>query len=736
MRATKTKFLMRKHLPILFFLIISFTAKAQSYLGYFHDNYAGVQSVLFNPASIADSRFKTDINLFSISGAVENDLYGVKLFDVYKDGYDFESQSKVSPKNANNGLANFDIMGPSFMFNIAPKHSLAVFTRARSVSNIKKINGYLIDQVKDGLDQSENFNYNLGNPNGASHSWGELGISYAAVLFQKDQHFLKGGLTAKYLQGGVNAYVHGNNVNVSYVENTVDPKQGALISNGEVTVGGSQDWEKNDDYEFDANSRGFGFDFGLVYEWRPDYDQYDLKRAKPADNNFRDLNKYKLRFGLSVTDIGSINYKNSKVDTYNVNGVVTQQMIDDAEDLYDFLNEHYTKISTSKGVKTNLPTAIRADADWNMYNKFYLNLNGDINLVSDSKLNGYGIADRVTLTPRYESRWFSFYLPMTYMEYSGMQAGAGLRAGVFFIGSGSILSNLVSSNSKGADFHLGMKIPVYEKQFKDTDGDGVIDKEDACRKVAGPAENGGCPWPDTDKDGVFDKDDACIDVAGPKENKGCPWKDSDGDTLLDNVDACPTVAGPVENKGCPWPDTDGDGVLDKDDACPKEAGPAENKGCPDLDADKDGVLDKDDACPTVAGPADNKGCPKVTKETLAQLKVEARSIFFTTGKATLSDAKKGETSGRLDAIKEILKNYPNAKFAVNGHTDNVGNAKANQKLSEARAKVVMDLLIEKGVNPANLTSNGYGSSKPVKSNKTAAGRAENRRTEIVYLGNL
>ncbi|MGE8342516.1 MAG: DUF5723 family protein [Flavobacterium sp.] len=727
---------MRKHLSILLFLIISFTAKSQSYLGYFHDNYAGVQSVLFNPASIADSRFKTDINLFSISGAVENDLYGVKLFDVYKDGYDFESQSKVSAKNANNGLANFDIMGPSFMFNIAPKHSLAVFTRARSVSNIRKINGYLIDQVKDGLDQSDSFNYNLGSPNAASHSWGELGISYAAVLFQKDQHFLKGGLTAKYLQGGVNAYVHGKNVNVAYIENSTDPKEGSLISNGEVTVGGSQDWEANDDYKFDSKSRGFGFDFGLVYEWRPDYDQYDLKKAKPADNNFRDLNKYKLRFGLSVTDIGSINYKNSKVDTYNVNGVVTQQMIDDAEDLYDFLNEHYTKTSTSKGVKTNLPTAIRADADWNMYNKFYLNLNGDINLVSGSKLNGYGIADRVTLTPRYESRWFSFYLPMTYMEYSGMQAGAGLRAGVFFIGSGSILSNLASSNSKGADFHLGMKIPVYEKQFKDTDGDGVIDKEDACRKVAGPAENGGCPWPDTDKDGVFDKDDACIDVAGPKENKGCPWKDSDGDTLLDNVDACPTIAGPVENKGCPWPDTDGDGVLDKDDACPNEAGAVENKGCPELDADKDGVLDKDDACPTVAGPADNKGCPKVTKETLAQLKVEARSIFFTTGKATLNDAKKGETSGRLDAIKEILRNYPNAKFAINGHTDNVGNAKANQKLSEARAKVVMDLLIEKGVNPENLTSKGYGSTKPVKSNKTAAGRAENRRTEIVYLGNL
>lgn len=727
---------MKKTFLILLFLISSLTIKAQSYTGYFHDNYAGVQSVLFNPASIADSRFKTDINLFSVSGAVGNDLYGVKLFDVFKNGYDFDSESKMTPSNANNGRVNFDIMGPSFMFNIAPKHTLAVFTRARSITNLRDINGNLIDQVKDGLDESSDFNLNAGNAKGASNTWGELGISYAAVLYQHNQHFLKGGLTAKYLQGGVNGYIQGKDVHLTYVENTVNPENSVLATSGELTIGASQDFEANEDYKFDAKSRGFGFDLGLVYEWRPNYADYDLNNAKPADNNFRDLNKYKVRFGLSVTDIGSIDYKNAKQDTYNVNGVVTQQMIDDADNLYDFLNQHYTKTSTSKGAKTNLPTALHADVDWNMYKKFYLNLNGDINMVSANKLNAYGIADRVSLTPRYESRWFSFYVPMTWMEYSGMQVGSGIRLGAFFVGSGSVLSNVVSKDSKGADFHVGMKIPVYEKKFKDTDGDGVIDKEDACKKVAGPLENHGCPWPDTDGDKVFDKDDKCPEIAGPVENQGCPWKDSDGDTLLDNADACPTVAGPVENKGCPWKDTDKDSVLDKDDACPEVAGLVENRGCPNLDADKDGVLDKDDACPAIAGPAENKGCPLVSKAVLAQLKVEAKSIFFTSGKAVLSNANNDETSARLDAIKEILKNYPNAKFAINGHTDNVGNAKANQKLSEVRAKVVMDALIEKGVNPANLTSQGFGASKPVKSNKTAAGRAENRRTEIVYLGNF
>ena len=727
---------MKKKLLILLILINSIAAKSQSYIGYFHDNYAGVQSVLFNPASIADSRFKTDINLFSVSGSVGNDLYGVKIFDVYKDGYDFDSQAKFKPSFNNNGILNFDIMGPSFMFNIAPKHTLAIFTRARSVTNLRSINGNLIDQVKEGLDESESFNLNAGSPDVASNTWGELGISYAAVLYQNNQHFLKGGLTAKYLQGGTNGYLQGRNVEVDFQEDLVNPENGALTTSGQLTIGASQDWEENEEYKFDSGARGFGFDLGLVYEWRPDYAKYDLNNAKRADNNFRYLNKYKLRFGLSVTDIGSINYKKSRLDTYDINGTVTQQMIEDADNLYDFLRDNYTPISTSKGGKTNLPTALHADVDWNIHNKFYLNLNGDINMVNKTKLNGTSIADRVSLTPRYESRWFSFYVPMTWMEYSGMQVGSGLRVGAFFIGSGSVVTNLVSKESKAVDFHLGIKIPVYQKKFKDRDEDGVIDKEDSCKKVAGPAENNGCPWPDADNDGVFDKDDVCPSIAGPVENKGCPWKDSDGDTLLDNVDACPSIAGPVENKGCPWPDTDGDTVLDKDDDCPDVAGLVENKGCPDLDADKDGVLDKDDECPLVAGSADNKGCPKVTKETLKQLQVEAKSIFFVTGKATLSDANKGETSGRLDAIKEILRNYPNAKFAINGHTDNVGNAKANQKLSEARAKVVMDALIEKGVNPANLSSQGFGATKPVKSNKTAAGRAENRRTEIVYLGNL
>ncbi len=262
---------------------------------------------------------------------------------------------------------------------------------------------------------------------------------------------------------------------------------------------------------------------------------------------------------------------------------------------------------------------------------------------------------------------------------------------------------------------------------KDTDGDGIYDKDDACPEVAGLKQFNGCP--DTDGDGIIDGSDACPDVFGLAALNGCP--DTDGDGIADKDDACPNVKGLASFKGCP--DTDGDGVTDASDKCPTVAGPASNGGCPVLDADKDGVPDLQDDCPTVAGPASNKGCPEVTPEVVENLKIQARSVYFNSGKSTFKtgDAK---TIASLDAIKEILKNYPNAKWSIEGHTDSTGSDKLNQKLSEDRANAIKTVLIENGIKAENLSSVGYGETKPVASNKTKEGRAENRRTEVKHVG--
>jgi outer membrane protein OmpA-like peptidoglycan-associated protein len=77
-----------------------------------------------------------------------------------------------------------------------------------------------------------------------------------------------------------------------------------------------------------------------------------------------------------------------------------------------------------------------------------------------------------------------------------------------------------------------------------------------------------------------------------------------------------------------------------------------------------------------------------------------------------------------------LKEYPTAKFTVEGHTDSVGREDSNQKLSDARANAVKEYLVKGGIDEFRLSSLGYGESKPIDTNKTRAGRANNRRVEI------
>jgi outer membrane protein OmpA-like peptidoglycan-associated protein len=261
---------------------------------------------------------------------------------------------------------------------------------------------------------------------------------------------------------------------------------------------------------------------------------------------------------------------------------------------------------------------------------------------------------------------------------------------------------------------------VFKFGGKDTDGDGIYDKDDACPDVAGLKQFNGCP--DTDGDGIQDSEDECPTEAGLPELKGCP--DTDGDGIADKDDACPTEAGLAELKGCP--DTDGDGVADKDDKCPTVAGAKDNAGCPYLDTDNDGVFDKDDACPNVAGPASNKGCPEVSEEVLKTLNDYGKVILFDSGKATF---KKG-TYTVLESITSILNEYPNSRFQVEGHTDSDGSNELNQTLSENRAAAVKNYLIEEGVATDRLRSTGFGETKPMSSNKNAKGKAENRRVEI------
>jgi OOP family OmpA-OmpF porin len=105
----------------------------------------------------------------------------------------------------------------------------------------------------------------------------------------------------------------------------------------------------------------------------------------------------------------------------------------------------------------------------------------------------------------------------------------------------------------------------------------------------------------------------------------------------------------------------------------------------------------------------------------------ALNILFDTGKSTIQQ----ESLPIIEQINELLKGDATLKVSIEGHTDNVGDAASNKKLSNDRAKVVMDALIAKGIDNARLSFIGWGQEKPVADNRTDEGKAKNRRVEIV-----
>jgi outer membrane protein OmpA-like peptidoglycan-associated protein len=197
------------------------------------------------------------------------------------------------------------------------------------------------------------------------------------------------------------------------------------------------------------------------------------------------------------------------------------------------------------------------------------------------------------------------------------------------------------------------------------------------------------------------------------------------------------VAGVRFRKNAPerqgFRDSDGDGILDKDDKAPYEPedfdGYRDDDGAPDPDNDEDGIPDEDDECPELKGDAEHHGCPAKT-----YVKIENGRIFifgkvqFRSGSIDIDR----NSEPLVDQIAQALDANPQVKrIHIEGHTDNVGGAAINQRLSEQRAAAVRSALIKRGVDGDRLDARGYGETRPVAPNSSPGGRQRNRRVEFI-----
>ena len=455
-------------LQIILLLIVPFLSFSQNFSGYSYDNFSGIQRLSLNPAYVVDSPYKTDINLFGGSIFIGNDYavldFGDKLLKGEFDAIDetlFKVIEETTGSTANNFNFNSEILGPSFMFNLGESSAIGVFTKARYVISVSDINVAAYDRfVNEDFDTGADYSLDILDSAISTHLWGEIGLTYGRVLHKTDHSSLKAGASFKYIQGGGNAFFAFKDTKIKY-----NAGSGTIDTSGELSYGASFDIdnaiEGGGDFSnyFNGDASGIGFDIGAVYQWSD--------KPKEGEDESKRPRFYKYRLAISVTDIGSINYPTGDLITYDLNKPNIDPDDLEGDDFFTIMDELFgpNKISDNK-LTVQLPTAAHINFDYSLINHLYINLNGDFAL-SDVGNNASEIVPSFILTPRYESKWISAYVPFNYDAYKNVAMGIGIRLGPVFVGSNTALSALFKPIKK-VDLHFGVKVPLYKKTKKKT----------------------------------------------------------------------------------------------------------------------------------------------------------------------------------------------------------------------------------------------------------------------------
>jgi hypothetical protein len=439
--------LKRVFIVFLFLLSIS-SSKAQSFIGGSMGGRTGVHYLLTNPAGITGSKMKLDVNLFSASGIISNDYVSVDLTDLdnFDQGFFRSNSLDTSPEPLNNFVGNLDFLGPSAIFNLDERNSVGLSTRVRAFFNLNNIGGDFYQVISDEDSNIENFNLSMEDLRGLIHVWGEVGASYGRVLMETDDHVLRGGVTLKYLFGAGGAYGSSSILGANYSSSN------DLISTaGDLQYGYTSGFD-SEDVNFSDVSSGFGADLGFIFE---------IRESEYSDSY--QLNDHKLRLGLSVMDIGSINYKSSHRFSYNADATIpVDEFLN--KDLDQVFEENYQGSEFTEDTRFGLPSSLQLMADYHIHSLFYVNLQGSLSIKDHGEIPVSKIMNQVTITPRFETRWLSVYSPVSFREYSsGIYWGLGVRVGPLMVGSGSLITNLISKNSQSADAYIGLKVPIYRK---------------------------------------------------------------------------------------------------------------------------------------------------------------------------------------------------------------------------------------------------------------------------------
>ncbi len=449
--------------------LCSVYAYGQDLLGYGHSNYAGIAGASYNPASLADSRYSMDIMLCGAGIEVANNYFGVKRADLFRSdfGYDyFHLRTRNTKKSV---FVRNEILLPGIMFS-NEKFGWGVDMKIRTYVNADGIETELAHFLVKELNDAPHFNEAMYNRHIGitALSWAEIGGTYARTIWTGAEHFVSVGFRPKFLLGLGAMYAFVNDAGYSFRDDST-----LNIVRGDVEFGHS------DNFTFDAGgypsykmgfNPGFGIDAGLIYEFRPDEMQEEKKEDKEKPwPGYRERPKYKYRIGVSLTDLGIIHFRHGEFsDHYTIDASMwdlDDQTFDNTSPtpMYNTFELRQGGTKQGDGLWMRLPLALNLQFDYFVGKDIYINATS-YSGVYLRNYDGRRVHEltRLSITPRWEKRWFAVWMPLSFTRMGVVSLGSGVRFGPIAIGTTDILNLAFRKKTiYNADLYFVVKIPLF-----------------------------------------------------------------------------------------------------------------------------------------------------------------------------------------------------------------------------------------------------------------------------------
>ncbi|UYZ57948.1 DUF5723 family protein [Hymenobacter latericus] len=458
-------------------LLLPELAAAQSSFNTSRSNYSGLGGAAWNPATLADNRYKFQLRLIGVDVHATNTAYRysggwnllVRDVPLEFNKSTLEARPTDKPQRLSVGL---NMRGPGLLLRLNERNSLAIGSRVRVALQGNHVSPALLQNAVDEFKTKARFADNTFNLN--LNAFAEWNASYARVVLDAGPHFLKAGITGKRLLGVASAYLQSRDLDYEVVTRTAATGDSTLRVHHLDGAFGYSNADAFRDFDLSTARRwltpsnapgsGWGADLGLVYEYRPDdpaqYRYVDKKGVTRTDHS---RSKYKYRVSVAITDVGSIRYRNA-VAYNNIRARNLGVSESDIEGINEnnFAERFERVLQTRRYQKETsfsaaLPTALNLDVDYRVARRLYLNA-----ALSQGLRGSYAAGMRhfsfALVAPRLETKWLEIATPVSLINnYQTLTYGLNLRLGPLSIGSND-LGGLLGAKPYGTNVYVELSL--------------------------------------------------------------------------------------------------------------------------------------------------------------------------------------------------------------------------------------------------------------------------------------